>query len=345
MNRFIKHSGSESIIFAQAHKTVTLNRKRGCIMKKPICTLSCFAIIVYLFIYSGTVQAQESYPEFAPVGAEWYYTYTATDPLKSCEHYRSLKDTVIGSKTCKMVCRNSDTAIFCQDEKKIYYHQNNEFHLIYDFGVNVGDTVCFSFKRIYFDPDSVAFHKIKCKVEDISVTAQNLKQFSTTLLDDTIIGISDWFYSRPLQKQYTYIEKIGHPKVFMETISSYIDAAMYTINLRCYHDNEFDFVTDWWQAYNLPCNSLSGIKNNTELLDITVYPNPATDAINIEIKEIQDYQHAAISLYNIHGICLENKLISNSITAFNVSHYSSGLYFIEIRQQNGRKYYSKFIKN
>jgi hypothetical protein len=288
------------------------------------------------------VQAQEFYPEFAPIGAEWFYTYTSADPLKSCEHYKSLKDTVIDNKICKMVISNStsDTTIFFQDEKKIYYYQNDEFHLIYDFGVNIGDTICFSFKRIDFNTDSITSYKIKCKVESISLNEQNLKQFSTTLLD-VIIGSSDWLYSG--NNQYNYMEKIGHSKVFMETISNHIDAATYTRYLRCYHDNDLDFVSDWWSQYNLPCNSSgSGIKNSSDFSDITIFPNPAIDKFTITSYEFP----VQCLLINSIGKIITSFTMAELSKEIDISTLPAGVYFLRLqtRQYSTIKPIVKLLK-
>ncbi|MDR1346081.1 MAG: T9SS type A sorting domain-containing protein, partial [Bacteroidales bacterium] len=75
------------------------------------------------------------------------------------------------------------------------------------------------------------------------------------------------------------------------------------------------------------------------------YPNPAADQINLELIDFAQWGNSAVTLYNVHGVRLQSINILSSITPINLAHYSSGLYFIEIRQQNGRKYYSKFIKN
>lgn len=64
-----------------------------------------------------------------------------------------------------------------------------------------------------------------------------------------------------------------------------------------------------------------------ELSNIKVYPNPATDYINIEISDSS--RPALIELYNISVKCIMKYETANS-TPISVSHLDRGMYILNI---------------
>jgi hypothetical protein len=324
-------------------------------MKKPMTAtsglLSLWLLILMVFFNAPQAAAQNyKYVPFAD-NATWSVNW---------DKYQTVGDTVIDNLHYLKVYRQSNyehpfefdinqaylTAFLRNDtvNKRVYTRSINysSERLLYDFSLQIGDTVSLA------DPEGFRTYTFT-RLDSL----WNFKDSLVVLNDSTIrrqIFVAEirdgYFDSRSAQ---IWIEGIGSCRGIFAP-REYFGACPPLPQLLCYAQNDDLLFALPISGDDTNANDCWGpiggkIENNTFFHDIKLYPNPATDAINIEIKEIQDYQHAAISLYNIHGICLENKLISNSITAFNVSQYSSGLYFIEIRQQNGRKYYSKFIKN
>lgn len=110
-------------------------------------------------------------------------------------------------------------------------------------------------------------------------------------------------------------------------------------------DNEV-FVQTSSYAFNLPEN-LRGFYKLTETLnlpehknfEVIIYPNPATDFINVLSKEvIADYQ-----LYDIFGKSVNLKpVINNSI---DISHLATGIYFLKLKSVDGKQRIFKIIKD
>jgi hypothetical protein len=149
-----------------------------------------------------------------------------------------------------------------------------------------------------------------------------------------------------------WIEGIGSTNgLFLDRWSyAYGETEAGNPRLLCYTENDiqllpysFDIDTNTHDCWGWPLGS--GIVENTITTDVKLYPNPATDQINLELIDFAQWENSVFTLYNVHGVRLQSINILSSITPINLVNYSSGLYFIEIRQQNGRKYYSKFIKN
>lgn len=90
---------------------------------------------------------------------------------------------------------------------------------------------------------------------------------------------------------------------------------------------------------------VTGIKNNTLNIDVSVYPNPTNDAVNISVVSRKKFT-GSISVVNILGQNLLQESIVNASAAdlrFDVSTFSTGSYFILLRDEEGNQEVYKFI--
>jgi hypothetical protein len=78
--------------------------------------------------------------------------------------------------------------------------------------------------------------------------------------------------------------------------------------------------------------------------ELAVYPNPATDYINIYSKYSKK-QHGEVKIMDITGRTMESKSIpeSDNSIRINILDYPAGIYFITSTTEQGIKY-KKFIK-
>ena len=102
----------------------------------------------------------ENKPEFAPIGAEWYYNYRESMDGPETGYYllKSIKDTTIDSKVCRIlshtfmnskgISMNTGESILYEDvkENRIYRYLFGNFYLLYDFTKTTGDTINLSSK-------------------------------------------------------------------------------------------------------------------------------------------------------------------------------------------------------
>lgn len=108
-------------------------------MKK--CTLFFMLIFPIMPLFSQN---------FAPSGAIWHYTQWTINPnVVSYKTIESVADTVINGISCKKLMeveRYFDTTqlrvhFMYSHLDRVYFFAQNEFHLLYDFGADAGDTV------------------------------------------------------------------------------------------------------------------------------------------------------------------------------------------------------------
>ncbi|MCB0408933.1 MAG: T9SS type A sorting domain-containing protein [Flavobacteriales bacterium] len=83
---------------------------------------------------------------------------------------------------------------------------------------------------------------------------------------------------------------------------------------------------------------------NTLVYDPTeqlyIYPNPAKDNLNVMLPQNNNLM---LSIYSIDGKLMEQKIIQQNST-IDVSEFPNGMYFIQAKNQDGKIFTSKFIK-
>ncbi|MCX6186050.1 MAG: T9SS type A sorting domain-containing protein, partial [Bacteroidetes bacterium] len=76
---------------------------------------------------------------------------------------------------------------------------------------------------------------------------------------------------------------------------------------------------------------------------VSVYPNPATDVLNVNINNAS-FKNSSVSILNISGTELLSSNMVGTSSQFNIESLSSGVYFVKIRNSNGFDKTVKFIK-
>ena len=76
----------------------------------------------------------------------------------------------------------------------------------------------------------------------------------------------------------------------------------------------------------------------------TVYPNPTTDYLTLEVKEL-DYEALNFQLFDIQGRLLQTQKITNNQTHIVMSTLPAAIYFIKVSQGNKALKTFKIIKN
>lgn len=100
------------------------------------------ALLAICFV---SAMAQEKvYHSFCDEEKEWTMNRLHENEIRSTHLYRMVGDTVIGGTACKKVFYNEAyLGAICEADKKVYYYPKEQTnrHLLYDFGLVVGDEV------------------------------------------------------------------------------------------------------------------------------------------------------------------------------------------------------------
>ena len=122
------------------------------------------------------------------------------------------------------------------------------------------------------------------------------------------------------------------------TILKDLDTAFYTHTSTHHIDNNQDTTDVLFFALGNINQVFVGLKELEE--DMSIYPNPTTGMINLNLNGNQHIQ--SVNLIDAHGHRFNTPVISNGI---DLSEFSSGIYFMEVQFDSGKKGQIKVIKD
>lgn len=65
--------------------------------------------------------------------------------------------------------------------------------------------------------------------------------------------------------------------------------------------------------------------------EIKIYPNPATDILNIKITNFNRDNSLRIGFFDLSGRLLINKMVREETTTLDISPYASGIYILKLQ--------------
>jgi hypothetical protein len=297
-------------------------------------TLLVFALILFNCLVGFTQT------EFAPIGAEWYYTYNEGMNNSGAGYYllRSIKDTTIDSKECKVlshtlvnskrISTHLGQSIVYQDtkENKVYRYLYGNFYLLYDFTKVVGDTI------VIKEPYSASrYDSIVMVVDSVGIVTYpgniQLKSLYVHSINTFLYIFSD-----------KIIERMGNLHFLFPVNQLFCDSGC-PDPLRCYNDDKINF-----SLYQLPCDAVYTNTNIVNTTDISVFPNPFINSFTIRNIH-SNGQKFSIDIFNVYGQSIRHEVISDNMDhVVNLNGYPSGLYFLVVKTGNTNITY-KLIKS
>ncbi len=309
--------------------------------------------LTFLFFF-GIIGFTFSQGDFAPIGAEWHYSYADLGLVNAGYTLeKSIKDTVINGTPCRQIetmrySRNTlianapvDTAgpfykYYYSNPDTVFYYNTvfNTFLPLYIFNVNVGDTMVYHISYIDSQyPDSF-FRLLVTNITDTTISGKTLRTIHNESLDE-------WGFDGGESQSYTELlgTQIGNP----EHSFGYHPLSYIPPHIRCYIDDDILFRPD----VNTACDSIppafSNIKGNfLKNYGITLYPNPTTDYFRVE-KLNPTIDINTITIRDITGRAIKS-LIATTANRYYIADLTNGMYIVEIITQEGSAYF-KLNKN
>ncbi len=119
----------------------------------------------------------------------------------------------------------------------------------------------------------------------------------------------------------------------------------YFYGAMCQSSNELVYYkkgsTEWGTPYN--CDSLVGISENPLKYTANVYPNPATDFIQVELSFVGN--ELSVTLFNYLGQELFTSILSEKVNNIPISELAKGLHFYRIKHSGTIVKTGTFIKD
>ncbi len=317
-------------------------------------------ILSLLFCVLTAITSTYGQTEFAPIGAEWYYSWdNGLRPTRlHYAHYRSEKDSIFKGKSCRQIeVENvrydgvrSKYWLYTYTSGDTVFHFNwwfDKFTPLFIFNVQAGDTLQFHIPeyRAFTDSppggisgDSI-IHVIVEKVDTLIINDIPLRR---VWLNRYIDGYADVGIFSP------YIERIGSIFNFWPY---YLTIQPYLRDIPEYRSGAFRCYTDSLISYHtiLPCDTLIpgpvGIIGPDKALytDLLVYPNPSKGNFTIHTKSGYPDQ-GQINITDLSGRVIHQLLIpkeKQETYEFSLK-LPAGIYILQW-EQNNNAYTQKLV--
>ncbi|MGE4589954.1 MAG: T9SS type A sorting domain-containing protein [Acidaminococcaceae bacterium] len=267
--------------------------------------------------------AQAFGQNFAPIGAEWYYSSNAGGAAPPDSEYYYLiveKDTTINDlnlRKIKRICYSyqGDSVEVSPylihesgDTVSLYDQEKQRLYKLFVFNVSQGDTLVLDIPYdVYYIEDST-YRVVIDAIETATCDGTELNKYVLEQLDDF-----GWFRG-------FYLEKVGGYEWFLPLGLTTIPEADGPI--RCYHDDDIDInftsrECDYWIFTSM---------DDIEADKFQLYPNPTID--NIQIKT--DFKIDNIEIIDNSG----NIVLQTEKNDLNISSLATGVYFVRIYSDN-----------
>ena len=290
----------------------------------------------YLHITIIILFCNSLYSQWAPIGAKWIYTMTF-NMSNNIDTFviRSVGDTSIQGHLCKILQKNTGLCdlrpikeFMYEDSGKVFFYDNsrNIFQMLYDFNGNIGDST------VIYPGDYPSTDYISTTIDSISsinINSHILKKLYVHCSSSSL----NWIPSN----SGVVIENIGDTYYMFPWLFGGCDA-QWARPLRCYEDavvGAYNFNT----APNCDYTLLVGINETNNPLKIAIFPNPASEQINLETNIDNSFNY---NIYNIFGHLEITGTSQTNMISISTSSLSNGIYNVVIDIE-GKTIRSKFI--
>ncbi len=290
--------------------------------------------------------------------ATWYSSsyvgdFSSGDCRLKIDITKVVRDTSIQYRKCRIIGVFSDgkylpesEIITFQNADKLYFYEDNNWKLLYDFAARVGDTVTYFVSKKY---PYYAKYSVPGPFED-RIVENNPYQIVIQEVD-TILDFS----GKPLKRYKTQqisnfqghfmgeiVENVGSiEKLFGNNVTitpPECNPSEEFPKLRCYSDDDtfFKFV-------NGECNKIVA-SNDISEGSVKLFPNPGRHEIQITLTDHLSTP-VNIKFSDVAGRLLINQDFNSSILKINTDGLNSGLYIITLKDPNGKTWKSKWVKH
>ncbi len=257
------------------------------------------------------------------------------------------KDTIFNGKECILLNKGGHFGcaflpymkMVCTDSLKVLFWSESiqEFQVLYDLGAKKNDKW-----EILFDDVWGATSKIYCKID--SVYTENINGRSLKAQKIRINYIDSIFLDVHRDPVYTVIEHIGYTSfLFPWTIGyGFCDDGGIS-GLRCFENDSIGF----YQFFTSRACNYSEVGTEEIIVDKNewqIFPNPSKDKFQIIVPANEDKM--LVSILNMQGTEVYFQELNNAsglVFDIDLSLQPSGIYVLEIQDQNGRKVRKKLV--
>ena len=215
-------------------------------------------------------------------------------------------------------------------QKKVYFHNFMNEIILYDFTIEVGDTIHYT-TNLYYTLD---YYKV---VEAIDSTLINGQYRKTWFLTNSYLIMPD-IWIEGIGSVYRYgLLYPNDPDIVLDASTPYFG---------CFKDGTITYL-DSNNCCSGECPCSIWLVNTSELDtkadDISIFPNPAQNKLTLDFgSDNPPYDYC--DLYTFNALLIQKFEIKSRKIEINISSLDDGIYFIKLTGQNNSTV-KRFIKN
>lgn len=286
--------------------------------------------LVFDIIWTDTTDMSEN--------SAWFYTGdnpSCTDePIIMITVARSV---VIGDKLCRVLSVSIDDVIYPESEvavyykdKRMYFYEDEEWKILYDFNLNVGDTLDYQYSEIngyYYNPFDTTY-KYQIVVYKVDTVFANnghpLRMLFTRLTSEQ--GFEEG--------ENVSVEDMGSIYTLFGLQGTVITEGCYQF-LRCFSNGDY-----LYQLRDL-CGPSSTLQETSSSLQMI--PNPGNDVINISLPDGVQFP-ISYQVFSMTGQKLIDGTSSSLSFDIHVGAIPSATYLIRCSDNNGQQWQGRWVK-
>jgi hypothetical protein len=284
------------------------------------------AIILSLLLIPFLIQSQSVW---APSGATWHYSYENFAD-RGYVKISYVQDSTVAGKQCKVlekiryrysnISSTYDTATIglaftYLENDTVYHYHDNQFYILYDFSAQSSDS---------WQADTITTAEVD-STGSMQINSTNFNWLSVSSAG------GNTFYGK-------IVERIGciENYMFPEHPADGHEGGTF----RCYEDDSISYdITSSGCDYIVSMESVE-----SEQSEISVYPNPAENEINIELKTSEGMSYE-IEIYSSFGQRMRTIKTAEQNNSIDIRDLSPGIYFVILKDGKKRQYVKKIIKS
>jgi len=215
----------------------------------------------------------------------------------------------------------------------VFYYKNDKFYTLFNFSANVGDEWIINDEPIPFPScDSISRVEV-IDTGEIEINGVSHRKVLLHTIEGSPMGIDGWIVENigPIGAQYLF------PTGRNCNDSTIICFEQHSF--KCFQDS----LVGLFNPSGIECEYLLnhvGIGEKENQI-FQVYPNPTSDFINIEFREIGEYQ---LTLFNHNGKIIISEKLSKMKERINLTGFTNGVYTLRIENEKSKIRTEKIIK-
>jgi len=268
----------------------------------------------------------------------WYFSeYWPTCTGQPVFTISVVRSVVIGDSVCRVLGMSKNDVIYPESEvavyyknKRMYFYEDDEWKILYDFNLNVGDTLDYQLSEIngyYHNPldPTYQYQIVVYKVDTVFANnGQPLKRLFTRLTSE--FGFEEG--------ENISVEDVGSIFTLFGLQGTVITEGCHQ-SLRCFTNGDY--------IYKLKeqCGPSSTQQLSSNILNLS--PNPGTDNINVNLPEGVSYP-ISYQISNLSGQILQQGITDIATFDIEIGAYSPATYLLRCSDKNGQQWYGKWVK-